>query len=150
MLLLAMYIWRTWLHEPFGILGSWNLANFFALPILIGAGHEYGVFMVHRYRESLQDPRRVWRPWDVSDRALLLCGIVTSCSFGFLVFARHHGLQSLGWVMAVGTACIYLSAALVLRPILLWMLRAKGVQFADRTRPAPATHPESSMMPRES
>jgi predicted RND superfamily exporter protein len=29
---------------------DWNFANFFGLPILIGAGHEYGVFLVHRYR----------------------------------------------------------------------------------------------------
>ena len=32
----------------------WNFANFFGLPILIGAGHEYGVFLVHRYRESVR------------------------------------------------------------------------------------------------
>jgi predicted RND superfamily exporter protein len=126
MLLLAMWAWRK-MGEPLGIPGSWNFANFFALPILIGAGHEYGVFMVHRYRETLHDPRRVWRTWDVSDRALLLCGIVTSASFGFLIAAKHHGLASLGWVMAVGTACIYLATLLVLRPILLWRLKHKGV-----------------------
>ena len=47
---------------------SWNFANFFGLPILIGAGHEYGVFLVHRFREARKDPRRTWRRWDVSDR----------------------------------------------------------------------------------
>ena len=134
MLLLMMYIWRERLHEPLGIPGTWNFANFFGLPILIGAGHEYGVFMVHRYREVLHDPRRVWRAWDVSDRALLLCGIVTSASFGFLAMAQHHGLQSLGWVMAVGTACIYLSALLVLRPILVWRLKWKGVYVGAGAR----------------
>jgi hypothetical protein len=129
MLLLAMYIWHEWLHDPLGIPGTWNFANFFGLPILIGAGHEYGVFMVHRYRETVHDPRRVWRVWDVSDRALLLCAIVTSASFGFLIMAKHHGLQSLGWVMAVGTACIYLATVLVLRPILVWRLKHKGVYY---------------------
>lgn len=133
MLLLVMWVWHTLpmggqtLEAWTGIPGTWNFANFFALPILIGAGHEYGVFMVHRYRETLHDPRRVWRPWDVSDRALLLCAIVTSASFGFLTRANHHGLQSLGWVMAVGTACIYLSALLVLRPILTWRLKTLRV-----------------------
>jgi hypothetical protein len=127
MLLLMMWIWRA-LGEPFGIPGSWNFANFFGLPILIGAGHEYGVFMVHRYRETLHDPRRVWQRWDVSDRALLLCAIVTSFSFGFLAFARHRGLASLGWIMAVGTACIYLATVVVLRPILHLRLQRKGLQ----------------------
>jgi predicted RND superfamily exporter protein len=126
MLLLCMWAWRR-LGEPFGIPGSWNFANFFGLPILIGAGHEYGVFMVHRYRETLHDPRRIWKTWDVSDRALLLCAIVTSFSFGFLILARHRGLASLGWVMAVGTACIYLATLLVLRPILQYRLKRKGV-----------------------
>jgi len=132
MLLLMMWIWRA-LGEPFGIPGSWNFANFFGLPILIGAGHEYGVFMVHRYRETLHDPRRVWQRWDVSDRALLLCAIVTSCSFGFLAFAHHRGLASLGWVMAVGTVCIYLATVVVLRPILQWRLQGKRLHGETTT-----------------
>jgi hopanoid biosynthesis associated RND transporter like protein HpnN len=105
----------------FGV--EWNFANFFGLPILIGAGHEYGVFLVHRYREARHDPRRVWRRWDVSDRALLLCAYVTCTSFGFFwVLAHHRGLNSLGLVMSLGTACIYLAAVLVLRPLLIWRL----------------------------
>jgi len=96
---------------------KWNFANFFGLPILIGAGHEYGVFMMHRYREVLHDPRRVWLSWDVSDRALLLCAFVTTSSFAFFWALGHHeGLKSLGLVMALGTACIYLAAILVVRP----------------------------------
>lgn len=107
---------------------SWNFANFFGLPILIGAGHEYGVFMVHRYREVLHNPRRVWRAWDVSDRALLLCAFITSTSFGFFWLIGHHeGLRSLGWVMMVGTACIYLATIFVVRPLLVWRLGDKGV-----------------------
>ena len=107
-----------------GLLGvNWNFANFFGLPILIGAGHEYGVFLVHRYRESLRDPRRVWRRGDVADRGLLLCAYVTCTSFGFFwAFSHHRGLRSLGLVMAIGTACIYLASIMVLRPLLLWRL----------------------------
>jgi len=103
---------------------SWNFANFFGLPILIGAGHEYGVFMVHRFEEAKQNPRRAWRTWDVSDRALLLCAYITSSSFGFFwLLAHHQGLKSLGLVMALGTACIYLATVMALRPLLKWRLR---------------------------
>jgi predicted RND superfamily exporter protein len=102
---------------------SWNFANFFGLPILIGAGHEYGVFMVHRYNEAVSDQRRCWERWDVSDRALLLCAFVTCASFGFFWALGHHqGLKSLGLVMALGIGCIYLATVCMLRPMLLWRL----------------------------
>ncbi len=104
---------------------SWNFANFFGLPILIGAGHEYGVFMVHRYLEAAKYPRRTWRRWDVSDRALLLCGFITSSSFGFFwLLAEHRGLKSLGLVMGLGAACIYFATVAVLRPLLKWRLNS--------------------------
>ena len=110
----------------FGI--DWNFANFFGLPILIGAGHEYGVFMVHRYNEACIDPHRRWRAWDVSDKALLLCGYVTSVSFGFFWLLGHHeGLKSLGLVMALGITSIYLATLCVLRPLLLWKLGRRKI-----------------------
>jgi hypothetical protein len=124
----------------FGV--AWNFANFFGLPILIGAGHEYGVFLVHRYREGRRDPRRIWRRWDVSDKALLLCAYITTGSFGFFWALSHHqGLRSLGFVMALGTACIYLAGVLVLRPLLIWNLarrqrsRGSAVQSQEPGRP---------------
>ncbi len=112
---------------------DWNFANFFGLPILIGAGHEYGVFMIHRYLEVQHNPRRVWGGWDVSDRALLLCAFITSSSFGFFWAMGHHeGLRSLGWVMAVGTCCIYLATVMVLRPILRWRIERQNLYGLDR------------------
>jgi predicted RND superfamily exporter protein len=115
---------------------DWNFANFFGLPILIGAGHEYGVFMVHRYNEARSDPHRRWRAWDVSDKALLLCGYVTSVSFGFFWLLGHHeGLKSLGLVMALGTTCIYLATLCVLRPLLLWKLSRRTVQAVPAVSP---------------
>jgi hypothetical protein len=128
--LLAISVLALGLPMLLAVMGAmgvdWNFANFFALPILIGAGHEYGVFLVHRYREAQHDPRRVWRRWDVSDRALLLCAYVTCVSFGFFWgLAHHRGLRSLGLVMALGIACIYLASVMVLRPLLIWRLRKK-------------------------
>ncbi len=117
-----------------GLLGlQWNFANFFAMPILIGAGHEYGVFMMHRYREAEHNPRRIWRFWDVSERALLMCAFVTCSSFGFLGLSRDRGIASLGIIMALGIACIYLAAICVIRPLLTWRLARKGVYAKAKT-----------------
>jgi hypothetical protein len=125
--LLAVSVLALGLPMLVGMMGlldvRWNFANFFALPILIGAGHEYGVFLVHRYVEARLDRRRVWKAWDVSDRALLLCAFVTTSSFAYFWLMGHHeGLRSLGLVMAMGTVSIYLSAVVVLRPVLVWNL----------------------------
>jgi predicted RND superfamily exporter protein len=120
---------------------DWNFANFFGLPILIGAGHEYGVFMVHRYNEAASNPHRRWRAWDVSDKALLLCAYVTSVSFGFFYLLGHHeGLKSLGLVMALGTMSIYLATLCVLRPLLLWKLSRRDPAHAAR-EPKPFASP---------
>jgi len=116
---------------------SWNFANFFALPILIGAGHEYGVFMMHRYKEAVHNPRRVWRRRDPADRALLLCAFVTCSSFAFFWALGHHkGLKSLGLVMALGTLCIYLATIAVVRPLLTWRLEHRRVRALAATSPA--------------
>ena len=125
--LLAMSVLAAGLPMLIVLMGltgtSWNFANFFALPILIGAGHEYGVFLMHRFREAREDSQRVWRRWDSSDRALLLCALVTSSSFGFFWWtADHEGLRSLGLVMALGIACIYLASVMVVRPLLILRL----------------------------
>src|SRR2546421_7635573 len=94
--------------------------------------------MVHRYREVVRDPRRVWGWWDVADRALLACAYVTSTSFGFFwLLGRHQGLRSLGWVMAVGTLCIYLATVGVVRPILMWRLERRAKQKATQAATAP-------------
>jgi hypothetical protein len=136
--LLAVGVLALGLPMLVGLMGwlgvDWNFANFFGLPILIGAGHEYGVFMVHRYRESLRDPRRGWPGWDVADSALLLCAFVTSSSFGFFyLLANHQGLKSLGLVMALGTVCIYAATVVAVRPVLRWRLGRRGE--VDATRP---------------
>jgi predicted RND superfamily exporter protein len=129
--LAAVSVLALGLPMLFGLMGllgvDWNFANFFGLPILIGAGHEYGVFLIHRYRESLEHPRRGWIGWDVADKALLLCAFVTSSSFGFFFLLAHHrGLKSLGLVMALGSACIYLASVLAVRPVLKWKLEGKS------------------------
>ena len=126
----------------FGI--TWNFANFFGLPILIGAGHEYGVFMMHRYREAVHNPRRVWRRWDPSDRALLLCAYVTCSSFAFFwFFASHKGLRSLGLVMALGTFCIYLATICVVRPLLTWRLESRRQSSLDADRGLPVVEKQT-------
>ncbi len=88
-----------------------NVANFFAIPILIGIGVDSAIHLLHRLDECGDGPIDL----GATRRAVVLTTLTTGIGFGSLVFARHRGLESLGIVMAVGSLCC-LIATLVLLP----------------------------------
>ena len=94
-----------------------NLANFFAIPILIGLSASGSIHIVHRWRHMQRSGER---QYGATIRAVTLTACTTGIGFGALLFARHRGLESLGWVMAIGSLACLLSAVIVL-PILLRM-----------------------------
>ncbi len=100
-----------WLIEIMPWLGlEFNMANFFALPILIGCGVDGGVHMMHRFRET-RDPNDVIK---TTGSAVCLSFLTTMAGFGSLATARHDGVASLGCVMAVGMCCILISTLILL------------------------------------
>jgi hypothetical protein len=100
----------SWLGVPF------NLANLLGLPLIIGSAEDYGVHVVHRFRENS----------GMSDdlvsgstaRAINLASWTTMIGFGSLLVARHYGVFSLGLVvtLAIGIAWVL---SLILLPALL-------------------------------
>ena len=86
---------------------SFNLANFFAVPMLIGIGIDYGAHLVHDRGKSF-----------VIIRAIILSGLTTVLSLGSLILASHRGLASLGLMMGFGSLMIFCSAVMIL-PFLL-------------------------------
>ena len=80
---------------------SWNVLNLMALPLILGTGVDYGIFMqlaLRRYNGDLELTRRA------VGRALLLCGATAIAGFGALGFSSNAGMASLGRVCAVGIA----------------------------------------------
>jgi predicted RND superfamily exporter protein len=57
-------------------------------------------------------------------KAVLVSGLTTIAGFGSLVLADHQGIQSLGYVMATGTAACMI-AGLTFLPALLNLLMRK-------------------------
>lgn len=88
-----------------------NLANFFAIPMLIGLGVDSAIHVIHRAR---QDPGGI----AATVRAVGFTALTTAIGFGALVFAQHRGMRSLGAVMLVGSLCCMYVACVVL-PMLL-------------------------------
>jgi predicted RND superfamily exporter protein/lauroyl/myristoyl acyltransferase len=78
---------------------SWNLLNLMALPLMLGTGVDYGIFMQLALRRHGGDLRLVRRS---IGRALLLCGGTAVAGFGSLAWSGYGGMASLGKVCAVG------------------------------------------------
>lgn len=85
---------------------AWNLMNLAAVPLLLGAGVDYGIHVqmaLRRHRGDLAAMRRI------TGRALLLCAATTVAGFGSNAFSSHPGLASLGLVCALGIAAAYVT-----------------------------------------
>ncbi len=78
---------------------SWNLLNLMALPLMLGTGVDYSIFMQLALRRHGGDLGLVRRS---IGRALLLCGGTAMAGFGSLGFSSNPGMASLGRVCAVG------------------------------------------------
>ncbi|MCZ7607088.1 MAG: MMPL family transporter [Planctomycetota bacterium] len=94
---------------------SFNFANFFAVPILIGTTVDAGVYLVHSQRHG--DARRTVAQ---SRHACLLCGLTTLLGFGSLVIASHLGIVSLGLVLTVGCLAGILGSYFLVPAVLGW------------------------------
>ncbi len=94
------------------ILGwSWNVLNLMAVPLILGTGVDYSIFMqlaLRRHHGSLAEARRS------VGRALLLCGGTAAAGFRSLGLSSNAGMASLGRVCAIGIAGNVLLSVLAL------------------------------------
>jgi len=100
-----------------------NPANIIVLPLMFGIGVDSGVHIMHRFRAS---PHH--EPVGLSHGAgkgVVLTSLTTIVGFAALMAARHRGIQSLGFVLAVGIA-LTLVACLTVMPAVLTLRRRRG------------------------
>jgi predicted RND superfamily exporter protein len=114
--LLAGTAWTLGLMTVLGI--DFNLANSPFLPLVVGAGVEYGIIILHRWRQ--REEGRVPLPFNTG-LGVILAGLTTTVGFGSLTISAHRGIQSLGLLAAIGSLGI-LAAAILLLPALLQFL----------------------------
>jgi len=105
----------VWADIPF------NPANIMTLPLVIGIGVTNGIHILNRYAEE-QNPGILAKS---TGKAVLVSALSTVAGFGSLILAKHQGIQSLGYVMAVGTMTCMI-AALTFLPSLITMLTRWG------------------------
>jgi lauroyl/myristoyl acyltransferase len=108
---------------------SWNLLNLMAVPLILGTGVDYSIFMqlaLRRYGGNLAMAYRS------VGRALLLCGATAIAGFGSLAWSSNAGMASLGAVCAVGIAGNMLISVLLL-PV--WWTKAGKIPNSNIQAP---------------
>lgn len=119
--LLPLAVGMLWLLELMGWAGiNFNLANFFAVPILIAIGVDGGVHFLARWGE-LEGQQGLFST--STPTAVSLSFATTMIGFGGLLFAHHRGVASLGAVMVLGSLTGLISCLLVLPAVLKLMKR---------------------------
>ena len=124
----------VWLLEAMGLLGwEFNLANLFAVPIIIGTAVDNGVNMVYRWRE---EPDKSALILDKSvGKSVTLASLTTIAGFAALISATHRGIASLGWVLSVGVTLILIATLFVLPAIFELIGRRMNRASRDQTTP---------------
>ena len=121
--------------QMFGLLGLLNIplnpANLIALPLILGIGVDYGVHIVHEYRE--QSGR--YRMSAGTAVAVLVDALTTIVGYGAMMIATHQGLQSLGRVLTLAVTCCLLNSLIFLPALLTLLTRNRAVTDAAGSPP---------------
>lgn len=145
--LVALLLWtdyRRWLNTllsmsplVFGILWmlgamaalgmTMNFMNIFVSTMIIGIGVDYGVHMIHRYRE-LGDADWVTLEIGLSEtgKAIVLAALSTIMGFGSLSLSHYPGLRSMGLVAILGALSTCLVAITLLPAYLSLRFRRRA------------------------
>jgi predicted RND superfamily exporter protein len=111
---------------------SWNLLNLMSLPLLLGTGVDYGIFMQLALRRHGGDLALVRRS---IGRALLLCGGTAIAGFGSLAWSGNAGMASLGKICATGIAANMLISIFLLPA---WWLKFSPKSKIENSKSAPS------------
>ena len=104
---------------------SMNFMNIFVTTMIIGIGVDYGIHMLHRYRELADESTEDLETGLVeTGKAIVLAALSTTVGFGSLSFSHYPGLQSMGKVAILGAISTALVAITVL-PAFLVLLRTR-------------------------
>jgi len=98
-----------------------NPANLLVLPLVLGIGVNYGVHVMHDYRNQ----KGAYQMSSSVFSTLVLTSLTSIVGFGSMMIASHRGLFTLGLALAIGIAsCLFV--ALVLVPSLLSVMTSRS------------------------
>lgn len=121
-----------------------NFVNMITLPLLIGSGVDFGIYIISRY---LEDRRHdVLAAISETGQSLVLSALTTVIGFGSLIFVDNRGLSSLGYMCAVGILVCAVSSVIMLPAMLrLWGKRIWKYQNPE-LEDKPGTEPPGKIL----
>jgi hypothetical protein len=99
-----------------------NFMNVLVFPILVGIGIDYGIHVVHRFRDGAPVRDIVTE----TGRAFVMTTLTTMAGFGSLVLSRYKGLSSFGFVTILGMLFVLLTSLVALPAMLRLVERRKA------------------------
>jgi hypothetical protein len=113
----------VWMLAAMGGLGiPLNFMNIFVTTMIIGIGVDYGLHILHRYREERdRDEAELRRALVETGNAIVVAALSTICGFGSLAFSHYPGLRSMGYVAILGAVSTALVAITLLPAFLAWL-----------------------------
>lgn len=130
--LLVGTAWTMGLMRVFGV--NLNLANSLFLPLIVGAGVEYGIIILQRWNQRASGD--VELPFSTG-KGVILAGLTTTVGFGSLTIAAHQGIASLGLLATIGSLSV-VAAAVILLPAILRLERIACRRRACKSLTLPA------------
>ena len=114
---------------------SWNLFNLMALPLILGTGVDYSIFMQLALRRHGGDLKLAHQS---VGRALLLCGGTAIAGFGTLGLSSNAGMAGLGRVCAIGIGGNMLISVLLLPGAWKYFVGNNKMKSAPEKNSAPS------------
>jgi predicted RND superfamily exporter protein len=97
--LLPLMLGLVWMLGAMALLGfPFNFFNIFVLTMVVGIGVDYGVHLLHRWRETGGDREQVGE----TAKAIAVAALTTVVGFGSLVLSHFPGLRSVGAAAILG------------------------------------------------
>ena len=107
--LLAGMVWAGAAIQTVGV--KFSMLNVVGIPILLGIGVDVVIHLLHRLRE--EGPGGVRRALGTTGVAALVSTLTTILSFVSLLLAGNRGVRSLGMVVVIGLAAVFVASAIV-------------------------------------
>jgi hopanoid biosynthesis associated RND transporter like protein HpnN len=105
---------------------KFNIINIGMVPLIIGIGIDYGVYIVHRWISEGKGISSLKPIVESTGRAVALSALTTMIGFGAIMLANYQGLVLMSQTLVMGIGFCLLAAVIMLPSLLLIMEKIRA------------------------